>query len=110
MRAADYRRSLTEREFQERVIARARTRGWLVHHARPCQRADGRWTTPVEGNAGFPDLVIARDGLVLFRELKTDSGRLTPAQRHWLEVLPNAEVWRPGDWPEVEAIIDGEAQ
>jgi hypothetical protein len=99
--------SLTEAEFQSKVIARARARGWLVHHCRPCQRVDGSWTTPVEGHAGFPDLVLACPGAVLFRELKTDAGRLTDSQRHWLETLPNAGLWRPGDWLEVEAIIDG---
>jgi hypothetical protein len=103
------RLAITEAEFQEKVIARARARRWLVHHTRPCQRADGSWTTPVQGHDGFPDLVLAREGVVLFRELKTDSGRLTEAQRHWLETLPDAGLWRPGDWPEVEAIIDGEA-
>jgi hypothetical protein len=99
----------TEKEFQQMVIARARARGWLVHHTRPCQRADGRWTTPVEGHAGFPDLVLAREGSVIFRELKTDSGRLTSAQSLWLSVLPDSGLWRPGDWSEVEAIIDGSA-
>jgi hypothetical protein len=99
--------TLTEAEWQEKVIARARARRWLVHHCRPCQRTDGSWTTPVQGHAGFPDLVLAREGVVLFRELKTDAGRLTEAQRHWLETLPEARLWRPGDWPEVEATIDG---
>jgi hypothetical protein len=97
--------TLTEADFMEKVIARARARGWLVHHCRPCRKADGGWTTPVQGHTGFPDLVLARDGVVLFRELKTDGGRLTDAQRHWLEVL-GGEVWRPNDWNEVEAIID----
>jgi hypothetical protein len=59
----------------------------------------------VQGHPGFPDLVLARDGEVLFRELKTDRGRLTEAQRHSLEVL-GGEVWRPNDWSEVEATID----
>jgi hypothetical protein len=103
------RLTLTEAEFQSKVIARARARGWLAHHCRPCQRGDGSWRTTIEGNAGFPDLVLARPGQVLFRELKTPEGRLTPAQAHWLSVLPDSGLWRPGDWPEVEAVIDGEA-
>ena len=98
----------TEAEFQEMVIARARARGWLVHHVRPCQRRDGSWTTPVQGHPGFPDLVLARPGTVLFRELKTPSGRLTPAQANWLDVL-GGEVWRPQDFDVIADVIDGEA-
>ena len=77
----------------------------MVHHCRPCRRADGTWYTPVPGNAGYPDLTLARDGVVLFAELKTQAGRLRPEQQRWLEIL-DGEVWRPNDWPEVEAIID----
>jgi hypothetical protein len=97
---------ISEAVFQEKVIARARARNWLVHHTRPCQRGDGSWTTPVQGHAGFPDLVLAREGLVLFRELKTDTGRLTDAQRNWLTIL-GGEVWKPNDWTEITDLIDG---
>ena len=97
---------ITENQFQERVITRAMARGWLVHHCRPCQRADGSWHTPVQGHKGFPDVVLAKPGRVLFRELKTEVGRLTDQQAHWLDVL-GGQIWRPNDWDEVEAVIDG---
>ena len=32
---------------------------------------------------GFPDYVFARNGQVLFRELKTQHGRVTIGQRNW---------------------------
>lgn len=54
--------------------------------------------------AGFPDRVYAGPGGVLFRELKTDTGKLTAEQQAWLVGLHaaglDADVWRPADWPE----------
>ena len=53
--------------------------------------------------AGFPDRVYCGPGGVLFRELKTDTGKLTAAQEEWLEALHDAGmdvgVWRPVHWP-----------
>lgn len=51
--------------------------------------------------AGFPDLVLAGPGGVLFRELKTERGRHTNAQLEWLLALSDAksdaDTWRPSD-------------
>lgn len=48
--------------------------------------------------AGFPDLVIVGRG-VLYRELKRQDGKVSPAQREWLDALAEAGadacVWRP---------------
>jgi hypothetical protein len=86
----------TEAQFQATVLAVARVRGWLVFHD-----FDSRRSTP-----GFPDLVMARDGDVIFAELKLDGKRPTPAQQAWLDALPAALVgvycWRPENWPEIE--------
>lgn len=49
---------------------------------------------------GFPDLVIAGPGGILFRELKTATGHITPEQDRWLALLAvsgDAGVWRPAD-------------
>jgi hypothetical protein len=52
--------------------------------------------------AGWVDEVIAGPHGVLFRELKTETGRVTEAQQKCLEALTagglNAGVWRPRDW------------
>ena len=79
----------------------------------------GKWSTPIQGDAGFPDLVLAHPQKgVIFAELKSEKGKPTEAQMEWLEVLSNATygcptksdhwlvrvcVWRPSDMDEIEA-------
>ena len=109
------RRHTPERDFQAAVITAAHHLGWTVAHFRPGQ-VGGRWQTPVSGDgAGFPDLVLVNPerGLLLFRELKTDSGRVSKAQMRWGAALTSAgadwAVWRPGDWLLVESTLKGKA-
>ena len=98
------RRRLPESEaaFLSWVIDMAHWEGWSVAHFRPGQTERG-WRTAVQADgAGFPDLVLARKPRALFAELKSDSGRLSPAQRLWLAELegcPRSEthLWRPAD-------------
>lgn len=100
----------TEAQFQSAVIDLARLRGFIVAHFRPSLTQSGRWATAVQADgAGFPDLVIVGHGLVLYREIKTDRGRLSTAQIRWLAELEDADqdvdVWRPRDWPLIEATL-----
>ena len=94
---------MTERELTAAVIEAARLLGWKVAHFRPGRTTRG-WRTPVEGDGtGFPDLVLARQGQLLFAELKAKGGRLRPEQAAWIEVLgrtgaAGVHVWRPEDW------------
>lgn len=111
MRSAEYAQKLTEAQLLEKVVALAEAKGWKVHHCRPARTERG-WRTPITGHAGFPDLVLARDGWVIFAELKSESGRLTKQQREWIDQLANpdapthaVEVWRPTDWPEIEEAL-----
>ena len=97
-----------EKDFQRAVIDLARLTGWRVHHTRPALTREGRWLTPIQGDAGFPDLVLCRGGRVIFAELKCNGARPTPAQRGWLEALQacagvECYLWTPDDW---DAIID----
>lgn len=86
----------TEKRFMQTVIDLARLRGWLVYHA-----LDSRGSTP-----GFPDLVFARDGDVVFAELKVGKNKPTAEQQEWFDALPanliGVYFWRPEDWPEIE--------
>jgi hypothetical protein len=102
------------RGLETAVVELARLYGWRVAHFRPARTAKG-WRTPVEGHAGFPDMVLARSGRpgsgprVLFVELKSGRGRLGVEQKLWIETLaqvPCVEVvvWTPDD------LMDGRVQ
>jgi hypothetical protein len=88
---------MTEAEFTSAVIDLAKYRGWLVCHFRPARTVKG-WRTPIEGDKGFPDLVLARQGRVIFAELKVGKGALRPEQAAWAEALGNeVYLWKPAD-------------
>jgi hypothetical protein len=95
---------ITEADFQRLVIDYARLRGWRVHHSRPAQYQSGRWATHIQGDPGFPDLVLARRGVVIFAEMKAERGRLSDHQETWRAALA-AHVWRPSDWDQVMEIL-----
>ena len=101
--------SLTEAQFTTKIIDRARARGWLVHHGRPARMRDGQWRTPVQGDPGFPDLVMAKGGRLVIAELKTQTGRLRPDQVLWLTAV-GVVVWRPEDWPAICSLLDDPQQ
>lgn len=111
--------AMTESELQTNVIDLAHTYGWLIHHCRPAANRDGRWSTPIQGDPGFPDLVLVheRRGLLIFAELKRQRGRSTTTQDAWqlalLTVEPENDVvrvytWRPANWlnGDIRAVLD----
>ncbi|MDP9439871.1 MAG: VRR-NUC domain-containing protein [Actinomycetota bacterium] len=90
----------TEKEFQAQVLDLARRSGWCCYHTH-----DSRRSAP-----GFPDLVLVRAPVVVFAELKTETGKVRPEQRDWLAALKRCEgvearLWRPRDWPEIEEVL-----
>lgn len=101
---------ISEAEWTAHAIALLQAHGWTVAHFRPARTATG-WRTAVQGDgAGFPDLVAIRSlvgvaeptARLLAIELKTEHGRLTDAQRRWLDLfgaVPGAEAYclRPSD-------------
>lgn len=93
---------MSEDSLLRTVLEMAKRMGVLSAHFRPAQSQTGRWLTAVQGDGkGFPDVVIAGKGGVLFRELKAARGSLSPEQRTWQSVLAEAGadmgVWRPAD-------------
>jgi hypothetical protein len=101
---------ITEAAFQQRIVDLATLTGWHVTHFRAVFTG-GRWRTPLTGHAGFPDLVLARNGVVLHAELKTDRGRLTAEQKAWLHALgPHGRIWRPSDWDAIVATLRRQEQ
>ena len=108
-------RAITEAEWLRTVVEYAQHRGWRVAHFKPAQTPRGQWLTAVAADgAGFPDLVLARDGRVVFAELKRMTGRLSEEQQAWFEALGRYRsdrswnetyLWRPCDWPAVEELL-----
>ena len=50
------------------------------------------------GHSGFPDLVLARQGRVLFLELKADKGRASEDQIAWVNEV-TLDLWEHSDHP-----------
>ena len=97
--------NLSEADFQQRIIDLAQFRGWHVYHARPARTKTG-WRTPGQGNSGLPDLILARSGVVLLAELKSQKGKPTREQQGWLAAAgPSGYLWRPSDWTTVVEIL-----
>lgn len=95
----DVLNALTERAFQAQVIQYARVFGWAVYHTH-----DSRRSQP-----GFPDLVLVRRPRIVWVELKSQRGKVTPEQQAWLDELracdQEVHVWRPSDWRIVEGTL-----
>jgi hypothetical protein len=95
---------LTEEQFYHQVVDLAHIFGWKVAHFRPAQTSKG-WRTPVGADGrGFPDLVLAKDSVILFAELKSETGKASPEQGEWLKIL-NGYLWKPSDIEEIQGIL-----
>lgn len=96
---------ITEEQFQRRVVDTAHLYGWRVVHYRAALSRSGRYRTPLQGDQGAPDLLLAKQGRVLLVELKSDTGRLGPGQAEWATAIgPDLyRLWRPRDWDQVQA-------
>jgi len=96
---------MTEAELQDAIADYARIIGYTVAHFSTAISPRGQHITPVKYDAkGFPDLVLVRPPRLIFVELKSAKGTVSPDQKWWLDRLdgcPGAEVyqWRPADWP-----------
>ena len=86
------RYTLSEKHFQAQVIDLAKKCGALCYHTYDSTRCE----------PSFPDLVIVKNK-VLYRELKTEKGRLTKAQKAWGDKLTaaGADSARPSDMQEI---------
>jgi len=71
-----------------RLLRDLNLRGYHTHDSR-------------RSHGGYPDWTIVGTGGVLFRELKTQRGKVSPGQQQWLAALTaarqDADVWRPED-------------
>ena len=115
MSLLDYTTDLwSEDDLLDEVVKTAMAFRWAVCHFRPARTRNG-FRTAIQGHVGFPDLVIAKAGVVLIRELKSAKGRVSSEQFAWAQSLvpgwkehrldiPDDElsvlfdVWRPEHW------------
>ena len=83
----------TEAQLQANVVELAGWLGLAVFHPYDSRRSTG---------PGYPDLTIAGASGLLFAELKSATGVLSPDQRAWRDRLRAAgqpwRLWRPADW------------
>lgn len=90
---------ITESQFLDQVKQLAVINQWLVDHTPTMQQRPGIYKTG--GLVGKPDLVLIslKGSGIIFAELKTMTGRLSPAQKIVGDALlrNGAEyyVWRP---------------
>lgn len=110
--------AMSETEWQDLVVEYATLRRWTVMHVRRSIKGEaGGWTTTTSVS-GWPDLVLwrvartgrrSRSGGILYRELKSEKGRLTVDQLDVLGSLSDAggdvDIWRPSDWPTVQETL-----
>lgn len=102
---------MNEDEMKAGIMSAAWSAGWMIHHDRPAQRADGTWTTAIEGHPGFPDLVLVHrhKPAIVVAELKGDGGRLTRTQSQWLDRLDAAgvytELWTPENYDDALELL-----
>lgn len=85
--------SMSEKQLQTAVVELAELCGWRYFHT-----FDARKSV-----AGYPDLTMVRGPRLLFVELKTETGVVSPAQEIWIDTLRavpgvRALVWRPTQW------------
>jgi len=84
--------SMSERALQAEVDRALVLAGWLRYHTYDSRRSV----------AGFPDIVAIRGDRLIFRELKTQKGKLDADQLLWGDKLTRAgfdwATWRPLMW------------
>lgn len=97
--------TMSEDDWKSRVMDYARLKRWRCCHIRPAKTNKG-WRTPIEGDTGLPDLILARDGRVILVELKRVGAYPVPSQKAWLAAAgSNGYLWRPTDWDEVMDVL-----
>jgi hypothetical protein len=98
------KRPETEAGFLQAVRQLARLYNWREYHTYDARHS----------SKGFPDLCLCRPPRLIFAELKSARGRVTPEQDAWLQDLARVPgvavfIWRPSDWPAIDAILKGGA-
>ena len=108
MKLTDPIKAWAEAEFQNWVLERAGEYGGMRQHTKLARYVPkGRKKQPLI-DRGFPDLVLAKEGKVIFAELKTEKGAVRKEQKQWLELLGGV-LWRPRDMDQIIKVLSGES-
>ena len=102
-------RLITERDWQTFVIQLAVARKWKYYHPPDNKPINGRIQRVV---AGFPDLVLIKDGRMVYAELKREKGIISLEQAEWIKEIKacgiECYVWRPSQVASVIKILNGD--
>lgn len=83
---------MSERELQACVEKLCKLLGIMYYHTHRSDRSV----------AGYPDYTLIGQRKLLMVELKSDKGKVSPAQTQWIEAFRragvDARVWRPAQW------------
>ncbi|WP_367132981.1 MULTISPECIES: VRR-NUC domain-containing protein [Streptomyces] len=95
-------KDVSEEQFRRHVRKLAAMRGWdLAYHTHNSRRSDAGWPDEVYGHP--------KAQRTLFVELKSDIGRIRPAQAEWLRHLAacglEVALWRPRDLALITATL-----
>ena len=92
---------MTEDELLSAILELAKFAGFRRCHFRPARTAKG-WRTAVQGDPGFPDLILVGHKRFICAELKSNEGALSRSQIAWIEQILDTKVewylWSPSDW------------
>ena len=91
---------VTEKQFLAQVRDLSAMLGWRLYHP---------WLSKYS-ESGWPDVALVRPPRVVLAELKTESGKVSPSQREWLDLLarcPGVEtyLWRPTDIDTIAEVL-----
>lgn len=97
--------SISEKDFAQQVVDLARVYGWRTYRT---------WLS-MRSPKGFPDLVLVRPPLLIFAELKSETGTFTPEQEAWLGDLSEITGvlvcrWRPSMFDTIHRILARDAE
>lgn len=91
---------ITEKDFLADVRRVARLAGWETYHP---------WRSD-HSEEGYPDLTLLKGERLVFAELKTEKGVVSPAQQRWLDLLSHVQgvevyLWRPRERERIDKIL-----
>jgi Holliday junction resolvase-like predicted endonuclease len=93
-------RAESEADLQAKIVAFAEMHGWHVWHDNDSRR----------NREGLPDLLLLRGATLLFIEVKTEKGAVSPAQRAFISRLKqvkyvDADIVRPHNFDELVDVL-----